>query len=167
MSATKMVTAVFTDRQQAILAYDWLRTSGYTIDEISVLMSDKTAPFFHAVVGEDKVEQKAHSAHGAEASGAIGASVGAGLTGLACMGISLIVGGPIGLALAATIPGAMLGGLVGGLVGYGFPESSAKEYEDLISNGGIALGVTPRTAEDSKLLPRKLIELHGEKVLCV
>jgi len=173
-SPAKMITAVFSDRHQAIRAYDWLRAHGYSIDDISVLMSDKTAPLFHAVENEDKVEQKPLPAPGAQATGAIGATVGAGLTGalaagvgLAFMGISLIAGGPLGFALAASIPGAMVGGLLGGLVGYGFPESSAKEYEELLRHGGVAIGVTPRNAEDCELLHQKFAELHGKNVLSV
>ncbi|MFT3883633.1 MAG: hypothetical protein QM703_28795 [Gemmatales bacterium] len=128
-SPTKMITAVFSDRDHAIRAYDWLRSHGYTIDEISVLMSDKTAPLFHAIENEDKVEQRPLPAPGAQTTGAVGATVGAGLTGalaagvgLAFMGVSIIAGGPLGMALAASIPGAMVGGLLGGLIGYGFPE---------------------------------------------
>lgn len=171
-SPPRMITAVFTDRFQAIRAYDWLREHGYTIDEISVLMSDKTAPLFHAVENEDKVEQKLLPGPGAQTTGVIGATVGAGLTGalaagvsLAFMGVSLIAGGPIGFALAASIPGAMVGGLLGGLIGYGFPESNAKEYEDLLRHGGVALGVTPKNVEESYLLHQKLAELHGKNVL--
>jgi hypothetical protein len=169
-ASTKMITAVFSDRHQAIQAYDWLRGHGYTIDEISVLMSDKTAPLFHAIEGEDKVEQRAQPARGAQATGAIGATVGAGLTGglaagvgLAFMGISLIAGGPLGLALAASIPGAM----VGGLTGYGFPESSAKEYEESLRHGGVAIGVAPKNADEYPLLHQKFEELHGKNVLRV
>lgn len=173
-ASAKMITAVFVDRHQAIQAYDWLRGHGYTIDEISVLMSDKTAPLFHAIEGEDKVEQRAQPAHGAQATGAIGATVGAGLTGalaagvgLAFMGVSLIAGGPLGLALAASIPGAMVGGLLGGLTGYGFPESSAKEYEELLRQGGVAIGVAPKNADEYPLLHQKFKELQGKNVLCV
>lgn len=173
-SPTKMITAVFPDLHQAVTAYDWLRAHGYSIDEISVLMSDKTAPLFHAIEREDKVEQKPLPGPGAQATGAIGATVGAGITGavaagvgLAFMGVSLIAGGPIGLALAAGIPGAMVGGLLGGLIGYGFPEKSAKEYEELLRHGGVAIGVTPKTAEECQLLHKKLEDLHGENVLSV
>jgi len=173
-SPAKMITAVFVDRFQAIQAYDWLREHGYTIDEISVLMSDKTAPLFHAIEGEDKVEQRPLPGPGAQATGAIGATVGAGLTGalaggvgIAFMGVSLLAGGPIGLALAASIPGAMVGGLLGGLVGYGFPESSAKEYEKLLRHGGVAIGVTPKNGPECTLLRQKFEELHGENILSV
>jgi len=168
----KMITAVFADRHEAIRAYDWLRDHGYSIDEISVLMSDKTAPLFHAIEGEDKVEQRALPARGAQATGAIGATVGAGLTaalaagvGIAFLGVSLIAGGPLGIALAASIPGAMVGGLLGGLIGYGFPESSAKVYDELLRQGGIAIGVTPKNADECQLVHKKFDELHGENVL--
>lgn len=173
-SPPKMITAVFLDRFQAIRAYDWLREHGYSIDQISVLMSDKTAPLFHAVEGEDKVEQRPLPGPGAQTTGVIGTTLGAGLTGaiaagvgLAFMGVSLVAGGPLGLALAASIPGAMVGGLLGGLLGYGFPEESAKEYETLLRHGGVAIGVTPTNAEDCLFLHQKFQELHGKNVLSV
>lgn len=163
----KMVTALFHDRDQAVIAYDWLLHHGHPARDISVLMSDKVAPSFAAETDVDRAEQKQLAARGAQSTGAIGAGlamvVAAGL-GSIIAGIGLATG-PLGVALAASIPGAMVGGLIGGLVGYGFPEASAKQYEHAVQNGAVAIGVAPRHDEDLLQIERKFAELDGEDML--
>lgn len=168
----KMITVLFRDPYDAIAAYDWLREQGHTTSDISVLMSDKVAPAFHEIEHDDKLELKSLPAKGSMTTGAIGATVGAGLvavvavgTSLVLAGLGLVAAGPLGAALAGSIPGAMVGGLVGGLVGYGFPESNAKIYENAIKQGGIAIGVTPRDDHDRHLIQDTFTDLGGENIL--
>ena len=60
----------------------------------------------------------------------------------------LLVAGPIAAALAGAGAGAVVGGGIGALVGAGIPEERVKEYESGLKNGGILMGVKPRTPED-------------------
>ena len=55
--------------------------------------------------------------------------------------------------------------LVGALVGAGIPEERAKLYEKGIDEGGIVLGVTPRTDEDADYFEREWTNARGERML--
>jgi len=57
---------------------------------------------------------------------------------------TLDLGGP------ATVGGAVAGGAIGALVGMGIPEARLKKYEKDLKQGGILMGIRPRTPEDRK-----------------
>jgi hypothetical protein len=158
-----VLSALFRDYQAAAKAYRWLQTQGHNKNNISLLMSDTTAPRFHAIVNDDKIDGKVVEPKGSYVTGALGATVGAGV--LATIGF--LAGGPIGAALAASIPGAMVGGLVGGLVGYGYPEEVAKEYEYAIEQGAVVLGVTLDQLDDVDDLEQQLSSMQGEEIIVV
>ena len=69
---------------------------------------------------------------------------------VAVPGLGLLVAGPIAAALAGAGAGAVVGGGIGALVGAGIPEERVKEYESGLKNGGILMGVKPRTPEDRR-----------------
>jgi hypothetical protein len=52
-------------------------------------------------------------------------------------------------ALAGGGAGAAGGGLIGALVGWNIPEERVKHYETGIKQGGILMGVKPRSAADA------------------
>ena len=54
--------------------------------------------------------------------------------------------------------------VVGALVGAGIPEERAKLYEKGIDEGGIVLGVTPRTDEDADYFEREWTNARGEQI---
>ena len=119
-------------------------------------MSDETRKKYFSD-GDSELGTKAWEDAGKGA--AIGGGVGATLaaiaaigTTLALPGLGLLVAGPIAAALAGGGAGALTGGLIGGLVGYGIPEDRAKEYEKGIREGGILMGVNPRSDEDAEYL---------------
>ena len=57
MNEKQMVTAVFRDRTNAEMAFDFLRLRGYGNTEINVLMSDKTrSSLMRVVENEEKHE---------------------------------------------------------------------------------------------------------------
>lgn len=152
---TTMITALFDDPVDAHRAYDRLATLGYNSNDISVLVSDKVAPLFHAVQHDDNIEAKDQPGKGALATGFAGATLGAGLAAalaagasVVLAGLGLVTAGPLGAALAGSIPGALVGGLVGGLVGFGFPEQQAQAYESAIKQGAVALGVALKQPVD-------------------
>src|SRR4029077_7480902 len=99
---------------------------------------------------------------GAGVGGAVGGAVGATLVGIAAAaaaltipGLGLVIAGPLAGALAGGAAGAATGGLVGFLVGAGIPEERAKLYENDIKNGGIVMGVNPRSDDDATYLEQQ------------
>lgn len=96
----------------------------------------------HPVWGTDAV------AGGALAAIAVAATV-------AIPGVGLIVAGPIAAALAGAGAGAVTGGVIGALVGAGIPEERVKVYESGLKEGGIVMGVKPRTPEDQAYFERE------------
>ena len=84
------------------------------------------------------------------------AGVAAVGTTLVLPGVGLVVAGPLAAALAGAGAGGITGGLIGALIGAGIPEERVKHYEEGIKNGGILMGVTPRSDEDVELHPAHL-----------
>ena len=148
----RMVTGLFKDRESAERAYRGLNDRGYGKDDINLLMSEDTRKKHFS----DDTELGSKAWEGAGKGAAIGGGVGATLaaiaaigTTLALPGIGLLIAGPIAAGLAGGGAGALTGGLVGALVGAGIPEEHAKHYEKGIKEGGIVMGVNPRTTEDA------------------
>jgi hypothetical protein len=163
------VTALFRKVPDAVRAYEWLRGRGFQESEINVLLSEKTRDAFHQAVHNERVESNRDSSPQAESAGAVGVAAGAGLFALAgatLAGLGLVVAGPIVAALAGGAVGAMVGGLAGGLIGYGFPEESARAYDQVLrEEGAVALGVQSRDEEDARLIVQQLQSLGGENVI--
>jgi hypothetical protein len=170
-----MVTAVFRDRLNADAAWHWLTTRGYTAQEINMLMSEKTkTKYYSAPEKQGTIGASTHAAEGAAAGGAIGTAVGATAAAIAAgiMGTSLIipglgwvVAGPIAAALAGGGAGAVTGGVIGVLVGLGIPESNARAYEEVLRDGGVAIGVVPHNADDTSAIKKKFEDLKGENII--
>ena len=170
---TSMVTAVFRDRLNAQEAYDRLVRRGYTSDEVNVIMSEATRAACNtpARLSDDKVSTGSKAAEGMGVGGAIGTVIGAGLaavaaigTSLAIPGLGIIIAGPIAAALAGGGAGAVTGGLLGGLVGLGIPESNAQAYQDVVREGGVVIGVVPRSSSEASAIKSEFEELGGENV---
>ena len=85
-------------------------------------------------------------------------------TSVAIPGLGLVVAGPIAAALAGAGAGAAGGGLLGALIGWGIPEERVKHYEEGVKNGGILLGVRPRSEEDADYFEREWKSYNGEQV---
>ena len=83
---------------------------------------------------------------GAVAGGVIAALAAAAT--VACRGVG--DRGPLAAALAGVGAGGVTGGVIGALIGAGIPEDRARVYEQALENGGIVLGVGPRTDEDAR-----------------
>jgi len=98
------------------------------------------------------------------ALGAIAAAVAAIGTSIAIPGLGIVVAGPLAAALAGAGAGGLTGGLVGALVGAGIPEERVKHYESGIKEGGILLGVKPRSREDAEYLSQAWRQSNGEQV---
>ncbi len=166
----KHVFAVFRERGDGERAFDYLRSQGYTHDDIHVMISDETRARYY---GDDKEAHPVgtHATEGAAVGGAVGAATGATLaavaavgTSLAIPGLGLVVAGPVAAALAGAGAGAVAGGLVGALVGLGIPESNAEAYEAALKDGGIVLGVEPKSSDDVDDIKEKFEDFNGENI---
>src|ERR671913_493761 len=106
------------------------------------------------------------------AAGAVGGTVGALLAAIAAIGtnvllpgLGLVVAGPLAAGLAGAGAGSVTGGLIGALVGSGIPQERVKHYEEGIKQGGILMGVTPRSEEDARHFETRWQEHQGQHVL--
>jgi uncharacterized protein YjbJ (UPF0337 family) len=167
----RVLTGMFRDRDSAERAYNSVTSRGYTKDDVDVLMSDETRSkyFSDADVNDDGLGSKA--LEGAGVGSAIGGTLGAIIGGIAAIGtnvllpgLGLVVAGPLAAALAGAGAGGLTGGLVGALVGSGIPEERAKEYEEGIRNGGIVMGVRPRSDEDAQYFENEWRNHRGEGI---
>src|SRR3984893_91213 len=142
------VFGIYHTRNQAEQSVDRLLASGYTNDDISVLLPDNegSKDFAH----EKSTKAPEGTTAGVTTGGIIGGTLGllAGIGVLAIPGVGpFIAAGPIMGALAGLGVGGAVGGLIGALVGMGIPEYEAKRYEGHIKAGGILLSVHCDTSE--------------------
>lgn len=158
-----LITGLFASRSAADNASEELLKSGFSQDDVSLLMSETTKGREFAVKHSTKAPEGA--ATGATIGGVIGA-IAAGLAAvgtLAVPGLSLLAAGPVVAALTGLGAGAAAGGLTGALVGLGIPEHEAKFYDEELRQGGILLGVYAH--DDRAKLARDVMNAAGaEKV---
>jgi hypothetical protein len=166
---SRMVTGMFRDRDSAENAYRSLNERGYTNDDVNVMMSDETRKR-HFSDDDAKTDLGNKALEGAGVGAGIGGTLGAIVAGIAAVGtlaipgVGLIAAGPIAAALAGLGAGAATGGLIGALVGAGIPEERAKVYDRGIKEGGIVMGVTPRSDEDAAYIEQEWKRHRGEEI---
>ena len=140
--ANKSVFGIASSEAQASEIVSQLKSGGFSNDDISALMPDKTGnkDFAH--------EHHTKAPEGAAAGGLVGGALGGGLGWLAGIGMLAIPGlgpfiaaGPIMAALSGVAVGGAVGGLVGALTGLGIPEYEARRYEGKIREGNILISV--------------------------
>ena len=165
----RMVTGMFRDRDSAEAAYRSLSDRGYGKDDVNVIMSDEARKKHFS--DEDRDTDLGNKAlEGAAVGAGIGGTLGAILAGVAAVGtlaipgVGIIAAGPIAAALAGLGAGAATGGLVGALVGAGIPEERAKLYEKGVEEGGIVMGVEPRSDEDARYIESEWKRHRGEDI---
>lgn len=168
--SNRVLTGMFNDRESAEKAYNSAISRGYTKDDVNVMMSDKTRDSWFSGDNADS-ELGSKALEGAGAGSAIGGTLGAIIAGIAAIGTSvllpglgLIVAGPLAAALAGAGAGGLTGGLVGALIGSGIPEDRAVAYEEGIKNGGMVVGVNPRTDEDADYFENEWRNNRGEHI---
>ena len=156
-SGSRMVTGLFPDRATAERAYNDVSSRGYRHDDVNLVMSDETRKRHFLSDGAPATELGTKAAEGAGIGGAIGGSIGAIAAAIAAVGttvalpgLGLVIAGPLAAAIAGAGAGAATGGIVGALIGWGIPEERVKHYEEGIKNGGILMGVTPRSDDDAR-----------------
>ncbi len=168
---TPYVTGLFKDRDSAERAYQSLSDRGYTKDDVNLVMSDDTRSRLFSTSNVRETELGNKAAEGAGIGGAIGGTVGAIAAAIAAMGstllvpgLGLVVAGPLAAALAGAGAGAAGGGLIGALIGLGIPEERVQKYESGIKEGGILLGVKPRTDADADHIEQTWKSYNGEQI---
>lgn len=170
MAHKGMITGLFRDRESAERAYGSLQGRGYGQDDVNLVMSDETRQR-HFAVDDRPTELGSKALEGAGTGGVIGGAVGATLgaiaaigTTLALPGLGLLIAGPIAAGLAGAGAGGATGTLIGALIGAGIPEETVKRYEQGLKEGGIVMGVNPRTAEDAEYFENDWRKNRGEDV---
>lgn len=168
---TGMLTGLFNERDSAERAYQSLTARGYTSDEINVVMSDDTRTKHFGKGTAPTTELGNKAAKGAGIGGAVGGTLGALLaattavgTNLLLPGLGLVVAGPLAAALAGAGAGAATGGLLGALVGWGIPEERVKHYESGLKQGGILIGVKPRSDADASYIEQEWRNNNGQHI---
>jgi hypothetical protein len=170
-SSSRMVTGLFPDRTSAERAYGDISTRGYGREDVNLVMSDETRKRHFALADGRETELGTKAAEGAGIGGAIGGSLGAIAAAIAAVGttialpgLGLVIAGPLAAAIAGAGAGAATGGIVGALIGWGIPEERVKHYEEGIRNGGILMGVTPRSEDDARYFETQW-RGHGQHVI--
>lgn len=171
MAQDTMVTGLFRDRDSAERAYQAVAERGYDRDDVNLVMSDETRQRHFSDTAGEQTELGSKAAEGAGIGGAIGGTLGAIAaavaavgTSIAIPGLGLVVAGPVAAALAGAGAGAATGGLVGALIGWGIPEERVKRYEQGVKDGGILMGVKPRSQDDADHFERTWRDYRGEDV---
>lgn len=149
------VTGLFNDQDSAERAYKTALESGYSRNDIDVIMSEETREKYYGKNTTLETEVGNKAAEGAAIGGALGATVGAiaaaiaaAGTVLALPGLGLVVAGPLAAGIAGAGAGGVGAGLIGALVGWAIPEDTLKEYESGLKEGGIVIGVNAKSDED-------------------
>ncbi len=166
---SRLMTGMFRDRESCERAYGCVTNRGYAKDDVTLLMSEDARRRHFPPTGE-KTELGSKAAEGAGVGAVVGGGLGALLGALAAAGtialpgIGLIAMGPLAAALAGGASGGIAGGLIGALIGAGIPEERAREYEKGLKEGGIVMGVTPRSAEDAAYFDQEWRRYRGELI---
>ena len=154
-----LATRFFRDLSIAEREYQALLARGYSAEDINVIMTDEARRRHYDIGADTELGNKA--LEGAGVGGGIGAVAGGTLAAIAVAatvavpGLGLLVAGPIAAALTGAGAGAVAGGAIGALVGAGIPEERVKKYESGLKDGGIVMGVKPRTPEDRTYFDRE------------
>lgn len=168
---TRYVTGLFPDRDSAERAYQGAVERGYQSDDINLVMSDETRQRHFGDSDAPSTELGTKAAEGAGIGagiggtvGAIAASIAAVGTSIALPGLGLVIAGPVAAALAGAGAGGAAGTLVGALIGWNIPEERVKDYESGIREGGILMGVRPRSDDDATHFEESWRSANGTNV---
>ena len=159
--AEKSVFGIAKNESQAIMIADSLKAAGFSENDVSVLLPDKTGTRDFAHEQHTKAPEGAATgaSTGAVLGGALGWMVGIGSLAIPGLG-PFIAAGPIMAALAGAAGGAAAGGLTGALIGMGIPEYEAKRYEGKVKDGNILLSVHTED-NDERDRAKKILEAGG------
>ena len=129
------VTGIFDSKYKADRAVNKLKSDGFTDNDISLIMSDKTRDAFFGNISDETSQVAKSGAAGVVIGGALGALL-AGLTAVGSIvltGGSVLVAGPIVAVLSGAGAGGIVGGLSGALISAGFATDEAYKFEDEVN----------------------------------
>lgn len=146
----KQVSGIVNSRRNLESLLDALHTRGFSENDISIVMSEKTRNLFFNLREETKAPEGASL--GVLSGGLLGALIG-GLTAvgnLVVPGIGLLAAGPLMGALAGGAIGGATGGIIGALIGAGIPEHEARFFQDALKEEGNILVVANAPEEETR-----------------
>jgi hypothetical protein len=172
-----IVTGLFRDRDSAERAYQVVVERGYDTSDINLVMSDETRHRHFSGAGEIDTDLGNKAAEGsgtkaaAKLGGPLGGTLGTIAAALAALGtitvlpgLGIVVAGPVAAALAAAGSVGIAGGLIGALTRWGIPNERVEQYEAGIRDGGVLMGVAPRSEEDAIHFERQWKAIGGAHV---
>jgi len=165
-----MVTGLFKDSKSVDRAYQSVARRGYGTGDINVVMSDDTRKRYFSDDRHINNEQGSKAAEGGELGGPIGGTIGTIIPALIAVGVvalpglGLVLAGPLAVALAAAGAAGVAVGLIGALSDWGIPEERVQQYQAGINDGGILMGVKPRSDEDARHIKQQWEAIGGQHV---
>ena len=167
----KVVTGLFKDRESAERAYQSVVERGYGTGDINVVMSDDTRKRYFSDDPQTDTELGSKAAEGGQLGGPMGGTIGTLIPALVGVGaflafpvLGLVVAGPLAAALAGAGTAGLAAGLIGALSDWGIPEERVQEYQAGIHDGGILMGVKPRSDEDARHFEQQWKAIGGQHV---
>jgi hypothetical protein len=167
----KMVTGLFKDSKSVDRAYDSVAKRGYGTGDINVVMSDDTRKRYFSDDRHIKNERGSKAAEGGDLGGPIGGTVGTFIPVLVAAGaflafpvLGLVIAGPVAASLAGAGAAGLAFGLIGALSDWGIPEERVRQYEAGIHDGGILMGVKPRSDKDARYIEKQWKASGGQHV---
>lgn len=156
------IAGIFHDPHHAHMAVAALMDKGFTKDDISIIMSDRTQKrlFNNSQTKDDLARGGATGA----ATGVVLGGIIAGLTAIGTLsipGVGLLASGPIIAMLSGAGAGATIGGLLGALLKASGSATTAKHYEEVINDGNIVLIVHTKSAAQVLAATEVMKEFEG------
>jgi hypothetical protein len=153
------IIGFFRSRAEGEQAYNALLSSGYTTDQVSMVVGDTREHELPAIGPRQETGAEAEAGSGAVIGGMAGLAVGMIATVLPGIGALLAIG-PLAGAIGGLGLGAATGGVIGMLRDHGVSEDEAEFYAEGVKRGGAIVtvhGVTDDKASDA----RKLLKHNG------
>jgi len=161
----KTVAGIFDSDITADRAVSSLLDEGFSKDDISLIMSDKTRDNIFSSTDDEANRVAKGGIFGAALGGVLGALV-AGLTTVGIIvlpGGSLLAVGPIIAALYGAGAGGTIGGLSGALISAGFAADEANRFEEEIKHGK-AIVIVHATDEKKAIIAEAALSVSGASI---